>query len=362
VSRGSGSKAVELDLPFSGTLPDRIRPMLPMLAAEPFDSPVHCFEVAWDGVRAIAAFDGSRLRLTGRTGRDLTAAYPEAQALGPLLPADTMVDGELIVADPQGRPDPVALQERQQAQDAYDIAAGVRTHPVTYVIYDVLFRRGRSLLGEPLSRRRQVLKDSVASTGSIYVPGALETEGVAFFEAAQEAGLHGIVAKRLDSPYLPGRQDAAWLLIQAVRQADFVVLAFVPGQGAQALEALIVGSYDGNSYRPVGRITGGYDTRAALRLRRLLEPLVVAEGEHAGLSRTRAADRWATEGLQWVKPCVVVTVKFSEWDQAGMLRFPIYCALPSDVSPAECVRLPFVEPAVRSRPRVAIELPTLPLQ
>lgn len=336
--------------------------MLPMLAAEPFDSPAHCFEVAWDGVRAIAAFDGSRLRLTGRIGRDLTAAYPEAQALCSLLPADSMVDGELIVADRQGRPDPAALQERQQAQDAYDVAAGLRTHPVTYVIYDVLFRRGRSLLGEPLSRRRHALKETLGSTGVIYVPGALETEGVAFFEAAQEAGLQGIVGKRLDSTYLPGRQDAAWLLIQAVRQADFVVLAFAPGQGGQALEALVVGSYDGASFRPVGRITGGYDTKAALRLRRLLEPLAVSGVEGTGSSPTQAADRWAIDGLCWVEPRVVVSVKFSEWDQAGMLRFPIYCGVPSDVSPTECVRLPFVEPAVRSRPRVAIELPTLPLQ
>jgi bifunctional non-homologous end joining protein LigD len=356
--QGPSSKAVELDLPFSGALPDRIRPMLPMLAAEPFDSPAHCFEVAWDGVRAIAAFDGSQLRLTGRTGRDLTAAYPEAQGLGAQLPPDTMVDGELIVADREGRPDPPALQERQQAQHAYDIAAGVRSHPVTYVVYDVLFRRGRSLLAEPLSRRRQVLKETLASTGSIYVPGVLESEGIAFFWAAQEKGLQGIVAKRLDSGYLPGRQHAAWLLIQAVRQADFVVLAFTPGRGEHPLESLTVGSYDGSGYRPVGRVSGGYDHKAALRLRRLLDPLPPGGGEKG----VEGGERWAGDDQHWVEPRVVVSVKFSEWDGSGFLRFPIYCGLQSDVSPTECVRLPLVQPAVPVRPRVAIELPTLPLQ
>lgn len=334
--------------------------MLPMLAAEPFDSPAHCFEVAWDGVRAIAAFDGTRLRLGGRTGRDLTISYPEAQALRDLLPPDTMVDGELIVADREGRPDAMALQEREQAQHAYDIAAGVRTHPVTYVVYDILYRRGRSLLPEPLSRRRQDLKETLTSTGSIYVPGVLETEGIAFFEAAQEKGLQGIIAKRLDSGYFPGRQHAAWLLIQAVRQASFVVLAFAAGKDDQPLDSMIVGSYDGQGYRPVGRITGGYDLKAALRLRRLLDPLPPLDPQEAGTPK--AGERWAGHALRWVEPRVVVSVMFSEWDQAGLLRFPIYCGLQPDVSPEECVRLPFVEPVVSTRPRVAIELPTLPLQ
>jgi ATP-dependent DNA ligase len=351
--RGPSEKALELDLPFQSLLPSQIRPMMPMLAAEPFDSTAHCFEVAWDGVRALASMDANGLRLQGRGGQDLTRAYPEAQALGPQLPPDTVVDGELIVADREGRPDPAALQERQQAQDPYDVAAGVRTRPVTYVVYDVLFRRGRSLLGDPLHRRREALKQTVSSRGSIYVPGTLEAEGIAFFEAAQEKGLQGIVAKRLDSPYLPGRQHPSWLLIQAVRQADFAVLAFTPGRGDHPLAALIVGSFDGTGYRPVGRITGGFDLKAALRLRRLLDPLPSGDATDSA--------RWAAKDLCWVAPRVVVSVKFSEWDRNGLLRFPIYCGLRADVTPQECIRLPLVEPAVRARPHIEIELPSLPL-
>jgi ATP-dependent DNA ligase len=353
MGRGSGSKPLELDLPFRSVLPEQLRPMMPMLAAEPFDSSAHCFEVAWDGVRALASMDTNGLQLHGRTGQDLTDAYPEAQALGPQLPPDTIVDGELIVADREGRPDPAALQERQQVQDLYDVAAGVRARPVTYVVYDILFRRGRSLLGDPLHRRRHTLKQTVTSRGSIYVPGTLEAEGVAFFEAAQEKGLQGIVAKRLDSAYVPGRQHPAWLLIQAVRQADFVVLAFTPGRGDHPLDSLIVGSFDGAGYRPIGRVSGGYDSRAALRLRRLLDPLPAVVPSDV--------QRWAGEDVCWVAPRVVVSVKFSEWDPHGLLRFPIYCGLRADVAPQECVRLPLVEPTLPARPRVQIELPSLPL-
>src|SRR2546423_8486093 len=111
----SRSQTVELDLPFERALPDRLKPMLPMAASEPFDSSDYAFDVAWDGVRALAAVDGSRVALWDRTLLDLTGRYPEVQVLADLLPPETIVDGELIVTDPEGRPDVIALAKRQQA-------------------------------------------------------------------------------------------------------------------------------------------------------------------------------------------------------------------------------------------------------
>ena len=141
--------------------------------------------------------------------------------------------------------------------------------------------------------------------------------------------------------------------VQRQRQADFVVMAFTPGRGDHPLQALVVGSYDGIGFRPAGRVSGGYDLRAALRMRRLLDPLPSASANEG--------ERWAGDDLCWVEPQIVVSVKFSEWDRTGQLRFPIYCGLKTDVSPNECVRLPLVEAVVPVRPRVQIELPSLPL-
>ena len=323
-----------------------------MPAAEPFDSVSHCFEVAWDGVRALASVDGQGLRLWGRTLRDLTAQYPETQLLQELLPLETVVDGELIVPDQAGRPDFTALQERQHAERPASVERAVRLHPVTYVVYDLLYLRGRSLLREPLHRRRTLLRDTLRTSGRIYVPDSVQGEGMAFFEAAQENGLQGIVAKRLDGLYHAGRRHPDWLLVQAVRREDFVILGYQPGSGGRLLESLIVGSYDGYGFRPVGKVVGGYDDAAARRLRQRLDNLPTGQPQ--------AGDRWAGP-ICWVQPSLVVMVKFSEWDAAGQLRFPIYSGTRPEVAPEDCVRLPLVSAGPPRRERFVIHLPSLPL-
>lgn len=345
-------ETLELDLSFGDIVPERLRPMLPMPGAGPFDSGAHCFEVAWDGVRVLAAVRDAGIRLTGRALRDLTPAYPEVQVLKNLVPPATVVDGELIVADAGGKPDFLALQERQQAEGAWAVAVGAREHPITFVVYDLLYLRGVSLLGEPLHRRQALLHETLTPAGRICLPEAVHAHGAAFFEAARERGLEGIVAKRLDGKYHPGRRHPDWLLIRAVRQEDFVVVGFVPGRGSHLIEMLVVGSYDAPGFRPVGRVVGGFDAHAALRLRRRLDRLATVA--------PALDERWAQTSVCWVEPRVVVCVKFSEWDRNGLLRFPIYCGLRPEVAPQECVRLPLVDSPRPNRARLPVELAKLP--
>jgi bifunctional non-homologous end joining protein LigD len=346
-------RTVELDLPFGRVLPDRLRPMLPIPASDPFDSPNHAFEVAWDGVRALACVDGLEVQLWGRALRALTPQYPEVLGLREMLPADTVIDGELIVADVEGRPDLSALQEREHAT-GHAIARLSLVHPVTYVVYDLLSLRGRSLLREPWHRRQSRLHQLLASHGRIYVPEAMVGEGYAFFEAAREKGLEGIVAKKLDGSYHPGQRHPDWLLVQAVRREDFAVLGFIAGAKDRLIEALVVGSYDGTGFRPVGKLVGGFDVSAVVRLRKALDTLS-AEPAPPG-------ERWADPSVCWVQPKVVVSVKFSEWDRNGLLRFPIFIGLRPEVSAQECIRTPVIDsPRAPSPRRVEIQLPHLPI-
>jgi bifunctional non-homologous end joining protein LigD len=350
----SRTTTLELDLPLGGALPGPLRPMLAMPAAGPFDSPEYAFEVAWNGVRALASFDGSETTLSGRGLADLTSQYPEVQALRELTPADSIVDGELIVTDPEGRPDPAGLQEREHARTPAAIVRAVADHPVTYVVYDLLYLRGRSMMSEPLHRRQAKLRESVRSVNRIYVADPVVGEGIAFFDAAREKGLEGVIAKRLDSPYRSGQRHPDWLMVQAARQQDFVVLGFVPGTGSHLLESLVVGTYDGAAYHPAGTVVGGFDPLTVARLRKALDPL-----PNMG---TPADRRWADSRICWVEPRVVVGVKFSEWTSAGQLRFPIFSGLRPDVSAAECVRSAVIEPPLAPRPRtVDVHLPRLPI-
>src|ERR1700704_3917294 len=137
--------------------------MLPLPAAGPFDSQEYAFEVSWDGVRALASIDRGQVRIWGRDLRDLTSRYTEVQALAALAPPETIVDGELIVTDADGRPDSVALAAPQQAVGPDAIARAAAAHPATYVVYDVLYVRGKSLMKEPLVRRRPKVHQSIAS-------------------------------------------------------------------------------------------------------------------------------------------------------------------------------------------------------
>src|SRR4030081_351894 len=188
--------------------------MLPMPAAGPFDSQEYAFEVAWDGVRALASIDGGQVRLWGRDLRDLTARYPEGQTLAALAPPETMLDGEVMVPAADGRPDSVGLEAGQQAFRPEAVARAAAAYPATYVVYDLLYTRGKSLMKEPLVRRRPKVHQSIASKGRIYVVEPVAEDGLAFFEAAKENGLGGVVAKRFDSPYRAGQRHPDRRLIR----------------------------------------------------------------------------------------------------------------------------------------------------
>jgi bifunctional non-homologous end joining protein LigD len=265
-----------------------------------------------------------------------------------------MVDGELIVTDVDGRPDRVALEARHHASRSEVITRLAAAHPVTYVVYDLLYLRGRPMLKEPLLRRRPRMFEAIRSTGRIYVVEPVADDGLAFFDAAREKGLEGVVAKRFDSPYRPGQRHPDWLQIDAVRRGDFAVLGFIPQAGDRLLEALIIGTYDGRSFQPAGKVVGGFDKTMSIRLRKALDALAAAPAPDDA--------RWSNDAICWVKPELVVNIKFSEWDQQGALRFPIFNGLKPEVGVQECVRSPMIEPPepVRSR-GLEIHVPQLPI-
>ena len=191
--------------------------LLPMLAvpAAPFDSAEYSFELKWDGIRALAAVETAGWRLWGRELADYTARYPELEVLC-RLPVGTLVDGELVAFDADGRPDLPRLLRRHGLTDPWRIAQARHWCPVRYVLFDLLYHAGRCLLREPLARRRLLLAEVCErlDLGQVQFSDAVVGQGTALYVAALAQGHEGVMAKRLASTYRSGRRSLAWRKIK----------------------------------------------------------------------------------------------------------------------------------------------------
>jgi len=248
-----------------------LTPFFPMLAvrSEPFDSGEYLFEVKWNGIRALAGRDSSSWRLWGRDLADYRPRYPELQFLH-RLPPGTVVDGELVLLR-DGLPDLDTLLARHQRSQPGAVQHLSHTHPVSYVVFDALFDRGRCLFGEPLYKRRAVLTDLVLALEEpqLVFSEGLVCVGSVFFERAVEQGQEGVMAKHLASRYTPGRRSASWRKIKPERSLPCVIVGFVPGR--QGFRRLLVASSRDGVLRYVASLHSGFSSRSREQLQALLD-------------------------------------------------------------------------------------------
>ena len=313
------------------SFPDEVRPMQAASAEAPFSSAEYLFEVKWDGLRCILFRDPTgHVRLQDRGLNDLTADLPEVTAAAKRVPPGSVIDGELVATDGDGRPDYPRLRQR--------LTGGARMRdsiPTAYLAFDALYLEGRPLLRQPVLRRRARLAKAVEAGGHLFVPDHIEEDGVELFEACLERGLEGVVAKHRQSPYVTGQRSPFWLKVKAVKSDDFVVIGWT---GETSFDALVVGYHEDGRLLPCGTVGGGYDDAAMEAIKPRLEDL-------ASASSPLDPPPIMTGPVHWVRPELVVSVRYSEWSPDGTLRFPIFNGLRPEVHPAE---------AVRYRPRVVI--------
>ncbi len=306
-------------------------------AEAPFSSDEYVFEVKWDGLRCVLFVDGSgKTRLQDRGMNDLTDHLPELADARRQVPPGSVLDGELVATDDEGRPDYPAL--RRRLAGGSDLADEI---PLAFLAFDALYVEGRPLLRMPLLKRKARLRKAVTSGGRLYIPDFIEKEGVELYEACLERGLEGVMAKHRESTYVPGQRSPFWLKVKAVKSDDFVVIGCTPGD---PFGALLVGYFERGRLLPCGAVVGGYDAEAARALLRELEELEV---ESCPLEPPPVV----TAPARWARPELVISVCYSEWSPDGTLRFPIFNGLRPEVHPAECVR---------HRPRVVMGGRTVP--
>jgi bifunctional non-homologous end joining protein LigD len=291
--------------------------------------PGWAYEFKWDGVRALATIDHGRLRLQARSGADITLAYPELAPLGGALER-AVLDGEIVVLDEVGRPSFTALAERMHVREKGRAARLASSLPVTYMIFDLLAFDGYDLTGEAYQRRREALEGLHLSATRWLVPPSFD-DGPATLEAAREYALEGVVAKRLSSVYRPGMRSPDWVKYKHDYTADLVVGGWKPG--ARVLGALLVGVMRPDGRLDLrGRVGGGISAAKERELLAALRPLVTDSSPFAGvLAREDSKD------ATWVRPEVVVEIRYGERTPDGRLRFPRLERLRPDKSAAECV-------------------------
>jgi bifunctional non-homologous end joining protein LigD len=333
--------------PDAEPMPEFVEPMLARLSRMPSDQAHWAFEVKWDGVRAIARWQPGRFQLLSRNRNDVTAAYPELRSVGRLLGShEAILDGEVVAFDDDGKPSFQALQYRMHLRSETTIRQRAAETPVTYVIFDLLWLDGHPLIDLPYEQRRRRLAELELESERSRLSKQHVGDGDALLEATREQGLEGLVAKRLDSRYAPGRRDGGWLKIKHSRRQELVIGGWTDGKGArsQRIGALELGVYDTDGQlRYAGRVGTGFDEQELELLQRLLGPLARESSPFLG--------RQPARGAHFVSPELVCEVEFGEWTRDGRLRHPSYQGLRDDKRAVEVVRereQPPPEPVTRA--------------
>jgi bifunctional non-homologous end joining protein LigD len=298
--------------------------MLARSATELPTGPAWTYEVKWDGYRALAIKDGLNVRLVSRNQKDLTRDYPAIVAAVMAVNAHSFVlDGEIVALGSDGRPSFQALQHRTTEGLA-----------LVYYAFDVLAIGEEELIRQPLEKRRQRLKAIVGGSG-VLLSEPLSGTAQHIEHEIRKLRLEGVMAKRRDSPYVPGLRSDAWVKVKFSPRQEFVIGGFKPN--AANFESVLVGHYDKRALYFAGRIRAGLTPHIRAEVFRQIADRSVRKCPFVNLPNRSGASHWG-EGiteedmsqLKWVKPALVVEVAFVEWTRDGLLRHPQFVGLRKD--------------------------------
>jgi bifunctional non-homologous end joining protein LigD len=331
-------------------MPSRIEPML----AKPGDVPESgsgewAYEIKWDGVRVLSYADHGKWSMLSRRLEDVTPRYPELGAIAEAL-ADhaAVLDGEVVALDAEGRPRFQLIQSRMGLTSPAAVKARMQEQPVDYVIFDLLHLDGRRVRDLPYLQRRELLEGLGLDGQRWRTPRYRLDGGAELLEAARRQGLEGIVAKRAESPYRPGKRTSEWIKTRVWRRQEFVIGGYIPGEGSRAkrVGSLLVGYYDKRAselkrgekqrFHFAGGVGSGLKEDDIDFLTRELRKRERTESPFEIGAPTGPKARYAV----WCDPELACEVSWTEWTNDGTLRQPAFKGMRSadDKDPCEVVK------------------------
>ena len=290
------------------------------------------WEIKHDGYRALAVMSRTGVTLFSRRKKSFNKQFPHIVESLADLPEETVVDGEVVAIDDDGRSDFNLLQN-------FRAEAG----RIQYYVFDLLCWKGRDLIRLPLIERRELLKSLVVIRDRrIKISDYIEAAPHDLLAAAREQGLEGIIGKRKDSPYQPGKRSGAWIKYRVNRGQEFVIGGYFPGP--HGFDSLIVGYYEGDKLMYVARTRNGFVPASRRQVFSRLKHLVIPDCPFVNLPETRKSrfgEELNAEKMKkavWLKPEAVAQIEFLEWTDADRLRHSKFAGLREDKNPRDVIK------------------------
>ncbi|HVL38564.1 MAG TPA: non-homologous end-joining DNA ligase [Fimbriimonadaceae bacterium] len=323
-------------------MPNRLRPMMAQSSDKPFNRDGWHYELKFDGIRCIAILDQGRVTLWSRADNDVTHKFPAlVEELAKLDVDQAVLDGEVVALDERMRPSFETMLRRFNLSRSEDIRRMDRMIPVTYMLFDVLHLSGYDLRHAALRDRRALLEQMSVQSPRVQIADVFD-DGEALFKGALALELEGIVAKKLDSRYLPGERSDCWLKIKSFNSDEFFICGYTKGEGSRgsSFGSLVLGKFvssapEGSGGEPVlaycGNVGSGFDEKKLDEVMTQLQPF---ERKTSPFPRKIEAGKVSC----WFEPVVACEVKYAHYTQQGILRAPVFLRLRPDVTPEEALR------------------------
>ncbi|MBJ6725015.1 DNA ligase D [Geomonas sp. Red875] len=303
-------------------MPHDIEPMYATPVKEPFSDPNWLFEIKLDGYRAVAEVDQGAVSLYSRKKISFKRQFAPIVAALQSLGHDAVLDGEVVVLDEQGKSSFQLLQNYQRTGSGN----------LCYFVFDLLYLDGKNLCDLPLVTRKQTLRTILPERADIRFSDHIPDDGTSFYQIAQANQLEGIVAKKNDSRYLPGKRSREWLKIKITQQQEAIICGFTRPRGSRSyFRSLVLGVYEGDQLTYIGLCGGGFDEPALKEVSALMEPLVQDACPFGKEPPTGAP-------ATWVRPQLVCEVVFAEWTDEQVMRQPVFAGLRQDKDPSRVIR------------------------